>query len=235
MPNVPSVLWPTQQHCNCSPPSYLHAWLCPLALPPFHTDLYFLCVDLSYQEKVIDIWSFQAFCVSRNTKVLVVVVSWRSSDGGMWYFGDLLGLFPPAWNLAHSIVMSLQLPLQGESRRRWLKCVSAGMRMCPVFLEHIFPSCRTVCVLLSLKGLAKFLKERSPGRSPRGSREAETPQFLDACAAVPWPRQGPEIRGETAAEASSSPLRQLQAGKPRCWQPSRWGSLWLNFPAWKSF
>lgn len=54
-----------------------------------------------------------------------------------------------------------------RARDIMIKHIRAGMRMCPVFFEHDFPSCLTVCMLLWLKRIAKFLKDRSPGCSPR--------------------------------------------------------------------
>lgn len=57
--------------------------------------------------------------------------------------------------------------VEGKSHRCILKCVIAGMRMCLSFREHVFSLCLAVCVLLSLKGGAESVKDRSPGWCPR--------------------------------------------------------------------
>lgn len=205
---------------------------CPWHCLTFTPDFYLLYVDLPYQEEVFDVWSFQAFCASENTKVLVVVATWRSSDSGMGHFGDLLCFSLPSWNLAHSTAPSLQLPLQGKSHRCKLKCISAGTEnVSHPSWTRFSPVPHGLCAAV----ITKFLKDRSPGCSPREAGKQRYHGFSSAFAAVPRLSRGHELRGETGSEASyshpaSSRLANLPAGSQAAGD-----SVWLNFPAWKIF
>lgn len=112
--------------------------------------------------------------------------------------------------------------VEGRSHRRILRCIIAGMRTCPIFLEHVFSLC--------LERSSQVRKRQEPQSLPPRSRESLR---FGAFAAVPELSQGHEFPVETGVEESSShPASCSLANRPAGSQASG-GSLQSNFPAWK--
>lgn len=178
-------------------------------------------VHVLFVQKISHVWRFRVFCASKSTVVLVVGATMKIK----WWWHETLWrpivFFSSFLNQEQRVVSCL---VRVRALSVTLSALMKGWEHVPSF----FPLCLVVCVLLSLKGTARCLKDRSPSCSLREAGIQRHHSLSSGFAVLSKPEaQGPW--GNRSGRIQFSP-RQLHSGKLPCWQPGHWGQLPIEFP-----